>query len=73
MFGLRTWRDFAREAESDSVAGARVSLSRAVIAWTSPAPSPEDPIGFARVETTRCGSVVRYRSATVAGLHGLPC
>ena len=35
------------------------------------------PTGFAHaastLDTPRCGSVMRYRSATVAGLHGLPC
>jgi hypothetical protein len=32
------------------------------------------PIGFARAaEAARWESVMRYRSATVAGFHGLPC
>jgi hypothetical protein len=87
MFGLRIprvrrerTRDLDQRFEGRSVMDlnlfsvAKIHLSLPRRSRTSPAPSPEQiPIGFPAPVTAQCGLVMRYRSATVAGFHGLPC
>jgi hypothetical protein len=78
MFGLRILSGDARErrvrdahCEMASNLASRVSHSL-FLPRTFTSDGPE--IGFAApFENGACGFVMRYRSATVAGFHGLPC